>query len=76
MAPALNLTAASHGIHYDRWWNPVHKLVCGGTVEEGIDALIRGKRELAERVVASQWWSQRFTSVLEGYGLGCPIAGR
>ena len=31
----------------------VHKLVCGGTVEEGIVALIRGKRELAERVVAS-----------------------
>ena len=31
----------------------VHKLVCGGTVEEGIDALIRGKRELAERVVTS-----------------------
>jgi hypothetical protein len=31
----------------------VHKLVCGGAVEEGIDALIRGKRELAERVVAS-----------------------
>jgi SNF2 family DNA or RNA helicase len=28
-------------------------LVCGGTVEEGIDTLIRGKRELAERVVAS-----------------------
>ena len=69
----LNLTAASHVIHYDRWWNPavedqatdrahrlgqlrcvhVHKLVCGGTVEEGIDALIQGKRELAERVVAS-----------------------
>jgi non-specific serine/threonine protein kinase len=69
----LNLTAASHVIHYDRWWNPavedqatdrahrlgqkrtvhVHKLVCGGTVEEGIDALIRGKRELAERVVGS-----------------------
>ena len=69
----LNLTAASHVIHYDRWWNPavedqatdrahrlgqrrsvhVHKLVCGGTVEEGIDALIAGKRQLAERVVAS-----------------------
>jgi SNF2 family DNA or RNA helicase len=31
----------------------VHKLVCGGTVEKGIDSLIRGKRELAERVVAS-----------------------
>jgi SNF2 family DNA or RNA helicase len=27
--------------------------VCGGTVEEAIDALIRGKRDLAERVVAS-----------------------
>ncbi len=69
----LNLTGASHVIHYDRWWNPavedqatdrahrlgqrrtvhVHKLVCGGTVEEAIDALIRGKRELAERVVGS-----------------------
>ncbi|MBM5817370.1 MAG: DEAD/DEAH box helicase [Cyanobacteria bacterium K_Offshore_surface_m2_239] len=69
----LNLTAASHVIHYDRWWNPavedqatdrahrlgqrrtvhVHKLMCGGTVEEGIDALIRGKRELATRVVGS-----------------------
>ncbi len=69
----LNLTAASHVIHYDRWWNPavedqatdrahrlgqrrtvhVHKLVCGGTVEEGIDALIRGKRDLAERVMSS-----------------------
>jgi non-specific serine/threonine protein kinase len=31
----------------------VHKLVCSGTVEEGIDALIRGKRDLAQRVVAS-----------------------
>jgi non-specific serine/threonine protein kinase len=69
----LNLTAASHVIHYDRWWNPavedqatdrahrlgqrrtvhVHKLVCAGTVEESIDALIRGKRELAERVMTS-----------------------
>jgi non-specific serine/threonine protein kinase len=69
----LNLTAASHVIHYDRWWNPavedqatdrahrlgqrrtvhVHKLVCGGTVEEGIDALIRGKRELAQRVMTT-----------------------
>ena len=31
----------------------VHRLVCGGTVEEGIDALIAGKRDLAERVVTS-----------------------
>jgi SNF2 family DNA or RNA helicase len=69
----LNLTAASHVIHYDRWWNPavedqatdrahrlgqrrtvhVHKLVCAGTVEEAIDGVIRGKRDLAQRVVAS-----------------------
>ena len=63
----LNLTAASHVIHFDRWWNPavenqatdrayrigqkknvlVHKLVCRGTVEEKIDALIEGKRGLS-----------------------------
>ncbi|MFN9630289.1 MAG: helicase-related protein, partial [Cyanobacteriota bacterium] len=69
----LNLTSASHVIHYDRWWNPavedqatdrahrlgqrrtvhVHKLVCGGTVEESIDALIHRKRELAGRVMTS-----------------------
>jgi non-specific serine/threonine protein kinase len=63
----LNLTAAAHVIHFDRWWNPavenqatdrafrigqtrnvlVHKLVCRGTVEEKIDALIESKRQLA-----------------------------
>jgi SNF2 family DNA or RNA helicase len=63
----LNLTAAAHVIHFDRWWNPavenqatdrafrigqtrnvlVHKFVCRGTVEEKIDAMIEGKRELA-----------------------------
>jgi non-specific serine/threonine protein kinase len=69
----LNLTAASHVIHFDRWWNPavedqatdrafrigqkrnvmVHKLVCRGTVEERIDALIEGKRALSRQVVES-----------------------
>ncbi len=64
----LNLTQASHVIHFDRWWNPavenqatdrafrigqkknvlVHKLICRGTVEERIDALIRDKTALAE----------------------------
>ncbi len=63
----LNLTAASHVVHFDRWWNPavenqatdrafrigqkkavlVHKLVCRGTVEERIDALLEDKRQLA-----------------------------
>ena len=67
----LNLTAASHVLHFDRWWNPavedqatdrafrigqrrnvlVHKLVCRGTVEEKIDALIAGKRELSRELL-------------------------
>ena len=65
----LNLTAASHVVHFDRWWNPavedqatdrafrigqqrnvlVHKLVCRGTVEEKIDALIEDKQTMARR---------------------------
>ena len=69
----LNLTAASHVIHFDRWWNPavenqatdrayrigqrknvlVHKLVCRGTIEEKIDALIASKRELSEELLAA-----------------------
>ncbi|MCW5802012.1 MAG: DEAD/DEAH box helicase [Deltaproteobacteria bacterium] len=73
----LNLTAANHVFHYDRWWNPavedqatdrayrigqkravqVHKLLCGGTVEEKIDRLLEQKRELASKVVGAgeQW---------------------
>jgi non-specific serine/threonine protein kinase len=67
----LNLTAASHVVHFDRWWNPavedqatdrafrigqkrnvlVHKLVCRGTVEEKIDALITGKRGLSRELL-------------------------
>jgi SNF2 family DNA or RNA helicase len=69
----LNLTAASHVIHFDRWWNPaienqatdrafrigqkknvlVHKLVCRGTIEERIDALIESKQGLAAEVLES-----------------------
>ena len=69
----LNLTAASHVIHFDRWWNPavedqatdrafrigqkrnvlVHKLVCRGTVEEKIDALIESKQSVAREVLAA-----------------------
>jgi non-specific serine/threonine protein kinase len=64
----LNLTGASHVVHFDRWWNPavenqatdrafrigqtknvlVHKLVCRGTVEEKIDALIESKKQLSK----------------------------
>src|SRR5262249_30355791 len=66
----LNLTAAAHVVHFDRWWNPavedqatdrayrigqkknvlVHKLVCRGTVEERIDALISAKQGLAREL--------------------------
>ena len=67
----LNLTAASHVLHFDRWWNPavedqatdrafrigqrrnvlVHKLVCRGTAEEKIDALIADKRALSRQLL-------------------------
>jgi SNF2 family DNA or RNA helicase len=69
----LNLTRATHVVHYDRWWNPavedqatdrahrigqhenvqVYKLVCEGTLEERIDALLEEKRELFDTVVGS-----------------------
>jgi non-specific serine/threonine protein kinase len=67
----LNLTAASHVVHFDRWWNPavenqatdrafrigqhrnvlVHKLICRGTIEEKIDALLESKKDVAAGVV-------------------------
>jgi non-specific serine/threonine protein kinase len=67
----LNLTAASHVIHFDRWWNPaveaqatdrahrigqrravlVHALVCRGTIEERIDAMLEEKRGLARELL-------------------------
>lgn len=67
----LNLTQATHVIHYDRWWNPavedqasdrahrigqrravqIHRLVCEGTLEDRIAALLEAKRSLAESVV-------------------------
>jgi SNF2 family DNA or RNA helicase len=69
----LNLTAANHVFHFDRWWNPavenqatdrafrigqtrnvqVHKLICGGTLEDHIDELIESKRALAESVLGT-----------------------
>ena len=68
----LNLTAATHVIHFDRWWNPaveeqatdrafrigqrhpvfVHKLVCRGTVEEKVAALLAQKRALASELLS------------------------
>lgn len=68
----LNLTAANHVIHFDRWWNPavenqatdrayrigqhrnvvVHKFVTRRTVEEKIDAMLKEKTELVDKVIA------------------------
>lgn len=67
----LNLTAANHVVHLDRWWNPavenqatdrafrigqrrdvqVRKLVCVDTIEERIDDMLTGKRQLADLTV-------------------------
>ena len=67
----LNLTKASHVVHFDRWWNPavenqatdrafrigqekkvvVHKFVTRGTIEERIDDMLEGKKDLAGRIV-------------------------
>jgi len=72
----LNLTAANHVIHYDRWWNPavenqatdrayrigqkrfvhVHKLICTGTLEEKIDAMLEKKQTLNEQIIQSENW--------------------
>ncbi|MFB9802197.1 DEAD/DEAH box helicase, partial [Streptomonospora salina] len=82
----LNLTAANHVLHIDRWWNPavedqatdrafrigqrrdvqVRKLVCMGTVEERVDAMIEGKRRLAARAVGAgeDWLGELSTARL------------
>ena len=79
----LNLTAANHVIHLDRWWNPavenqatdrafrigqqrtveVHKLICTGTLEERIDAMIDEKKALADSVVGDgEAWLTEFST--------------
>ncbi|PLT35829.1 DEAD/DEAH box helicase [Bacillus sp. V5-8f] len=72
----LNLTAANHVIHFDRWWNPavenqatdrayrigqkrfvhVHKLICTGTLEEKIDAMLDKKQALNDEIISSDNW--------------------
>ena len=67
----LNLTAASHVVLYDRWWNPAvedqardrawrigqtktvicHRLVCPGTVDERVEEVVAGKRQIADMVM-------------------------
>ncbi len=67
----LNLTAASHVVLYDRWWNPAvedqardrvwrigqtktvicHRLICPGTIDERVEEIVAGKREIANMVL-------------------------
>ena len=82
----LNLTAANHVIHVDRWWNPavedqatdrafrigqqrnvqVRKLLCAGTLEERIDAVLEQKKALAEATVGTgeAWLTELSTRAL------------
>lgn len=82
----LNLTAANHVFHFDRWWNPaveqqatdrafrigqsrnvhVHKFVCMGTLEEGIDQMLQQKQELATSILGAgeQWITELSTEEL------------
>jgi SNF2 family DNA or RNA helicase len=82
----LNLTAANHVIHFDRWWNPavedqatdrafrigqrrdvqVRKLICAGTLEERIDAVIEEKKALAGSVLGTgeAWLTEMSTDEL------------
>ncbi|MEV0332806.1 DEAD/DEAH box helicase [Nocardia sp. NPDC050717] len=94
----LNLTAANHVIHLDRWWNPavenqatdrafrigqqravqVRKLVCVDTIEERIDEMISGKKQLAELAVGTgeNWITELSTDELrELFTLGAEAVG-
>ncbi|WP_174551984.1 MULTISPECIES: DEAD/DEAH box helicase [Nocardia] len=94
----LNLTAANHVIHLDRWWNPavenqatdrafrigqqravqVRKLVCVDTIEERIDEMINGKKQLADLAVGAgeNWITEMSTDELrELFTLGAEAVG-
>ncbi|MFB7878240.1 DEAD/DEAH box helicase [Nocardia sp. NPDC056064] len=94
----LNLTAANHVVHLDRWWNPavenqatdrayrigqqravqVRKLVCVDTIEERIDEMISGKRQLAELAVGAgeNWITELSTEELRDlFTLGAEAVG-
>ncbi|MEU7633369.1 DEAD/DEAH box helicase [Nocardia sp. NPDC049220] len=94
----LNLTAANHVVHLDRWWNPavenqatdrayrigqqrnvqVRKLVCVDTIEERIDEMITGKRQLADLAVGvgENWITELSTAELRDlFALGAAAVG-
>ncbi|WP_330232771.1 DEAD/DEAH box helicase [Nocardia sp. NBC_00508] len=94
----INLTAANHVVHLDRWWNPavenqatdrafrigqrrnvqVRKLVCVDTIEERIDEMITGKRQLADLAVGAgeNWITELSTDELRDlFTLGAAAVG-
>lgn len=94
----LNLTAANHVVHLDRWWNPavenqatdrafrigqqrnvqVRKLICVDTIEERIDEMISGKRQLADLAVGAgeNWITELSTDELHRlFALGAEAVG-
>ncbi|MEV6339051.1 DEAD/DEAH box helicase [Nocardia vinacea] len=94
----LNLTAANHVVHLDRWWNPavenqatdrafrigqqrnvqVRKLICVDTIEEKIDEMINGKRQLADLAIGAgeNWITELSTDELHRlFALGAEAVG-
>ncbi|MFE7796002.1 DEAD/DEAH box helicase [Nocardia sp. NPDC057440] len=94
----LNLTAANHVVHLDRWWNPavenqatdrafrigqqrnvqVRKLICVDTIEERIDEMISGKRQLADLAIdaGENWITELSTDELRDlFALGAEAVG-
>ncbi|MCU1644756.1 MAG: Non-specific serine/threonine protein kinase [Nocardia sp.] len=94
----LNLTAANHVVHLDRWWNPavenqatdrafrigqrrdvqVRKLVCVDTIEERVDDMLNGKRQLADLTVGAgeKWITELGDEELrELFALGAEAVG-
>lgn len=94
----LNLTAANHVVHLDRWWNPavenqatdrafrigqqrnvqVRKLICVDTIEEKIDEMISGKRQLADLAIGAgeNWITELSTDELHRlFTLGAEAVG-
>ncbi|WP_433757020.1 DEAD/DEAH box helicase [Nocardia sp. CA-135398] len=94
----LNLTAANHVVHLDRWWNPavenqatdrafrigqrrnvqVRKLICVDTIEEKIDEMISGKRQLADLAIGAgeNWITELSTDELHRlFALGAEAVG-
>ena len=74
----LNLTAANHVFHFDRWWNPAvenqatvrpssPRNKCSSTLEERIDDMIETKQGLTRQITGSseQWVTEMSTEELQ-----------